>query len=176
MKHIIIVANTKSDLALATAEKISSPMLVDHYNFPINDGDVLCWLPAIKDQVDRDVFQLVARLDQAAGKVGRLVMWSPAGTADDATAEQLSSWWGPNWRGVIGSYLYATKMIDELEYPYTIIRSLPYTKSGPAGMVYPEGQQMVGDAVSLDAVAQFLADACHDSSGMSKSVGVGAKI
>lgn len=173
MKHIIIVGNLKSELLLATASQIPSAMVVDHFNFPLNEGDVLCWLPGVQDPVDRDVFQLTARLDQAAGKVSRLVMWSPAGTGDDAQADQLASWWGPNWRTIIGAYLYSTKMLDELEYPYTIIRSLPYAKTGATGRIYPEGQIMQGSLVKPQDVAKAIAEACQDQSKLSQSIGIG---
>lgn len=173
MKHIIIVGNLQSALVQKTAAKLPGAMVVDHWNFRLGTGDILCWLPAVKDAVDRDVFQLTARLDQDPGKVSRVIAWSPAGTADDADVDQLAAWWGPNWRSVIGAYLYAVKMIDELEYPYTIIRSLPYSSTGARGQSFAEGQSLTGKMVNIDDVAQAVADACRDQSTVSQSIGIG---
>lgn len=175
MKRIIIVGNLQSALVKKTAAQLPGAMVVDHWQFPVQAGDVLCWLPAISDEVDRDVFQLTSRLDQASGAVSRIVAWSPAGTADDADADQLASWWGPNWRGIIGAYLYAVKMIDELEYPYTIVRSLPYSTNGGQGQVVAEGQRMIGQSVNVDDVARAIAKACRDRSDLSQSIGIDTK-
>ncbi len=50
-------------------------------------------------------------------------MLSIAGTADDATNQQLQEWYGQQATQAVLAHQYAVKMIDEFELPYTIIRA-----------------------------------------------------
>lgn len=163
----------QSKLAQAVAQQLNTVAQVG-FNHIKND-QVICWLPQINDPVDDQVQEIVNALDQAKVQPAKIVVWSPAGTADDAHPDQLRQWWGPDWRNIIAAYLYMVKMIDELEYPYTVVRSVPIAEKAPAGKLVAEGQLMTGQSVNLQMVADTLSKACQGQF-TNESIGVDAGI
>ena len=55
--------------------------------------------------------------------------------------------------------LYAVKMVDELEFPYTVIRVLPLTKQKVAGKIYREGQSLLGQVTPQDTLVKVFGEA-----------------
>lgn len=165
----------RGELSNAVAKRSSKILHPDFTDLKVNNGDTICWLPEVADQVDEQVQLLVDLIDQAPAKPAKIIVWSPAGTADDAHMNQLPKWWGPNWRAILAAYLYMVKMIDELEFPYTVVRSLPIDRHSRGGKVFAEGQQLTGESVGLDAVVNTVIQACQGKY-TNQSVGVGAAI
>ena len=162
-------------LAQTVARQLNTSAIVDLADLSIHNGQVLCWLPEVNDPVDDQVQDIVSAIDHANGKLAKIVVWSPAGTADDAQPQQLQQWWGSDWQNIIAAYLYMVKMIDELEYTYTVVRSLPIEKNGPAGKLINEEELMTGESVSLQAVADTIRQACRGKF-TNQSIGVSAEI
>ena len=165
----------QGDLAETVAKQVPSARRKQLINLDLDGGGVICWLPIVQDPVDQQVQSVVAAIDQAQAKPARIVVWSPAGTADDATPTQLAKWWGKDWRQIWSSYLYMVKMIDELEYPYTVVRSLPLAAHGPQGVLYREGEPIKGQTVAIQDVAKTVVAACQGK-WPNESIGVGARI
>lgn len=165
----------QSKLAQTVARKLDTALVTDFAHLSIHDGQVVCWLPAIDDPVDEQVQAIVNVIDHARTQPAKIVVWSPAGTADDAHPEQLQQWWGQNWQSIIAAYLYMVKMIDELEYPYTVVRSLPIVEHGAAGKLTNEEELMTGESVSAQAVADTIVQACRGKF-TNESIGVSADI
>lgn len=161
-------------LAQAVAQRLNTVAQgLNHLS--IKSDQVIGWLPQINDPVDDQVQDIVSALDQAKIQPAKIVVWSPAGTADDANPDQLRQWWGLDWRNIIAAYLYMVKMIDELEYPYTVVRSVPIAEKAPAGKLIAEGQLMTGQSVSLLTVADTIAKACQGQF-TNESIGVDVDI
>ena len=99
-------------------------------------------------------------------------MKSIAGTADDASDQQLTSWYGENAQQMVMDHLYAIKMIDELEYPYTVIRTLPLVEQPIDRSVMKEGQQFSGKNSSLQITSQLMKKAIMTDEFQNQSVGI----
>ena len=143
----------------------------------INQGqtepsDIICWLPADNSRVDLAVGDLVALLDHSAAQPAKIIMKSIAGTADDASDQQLTSWYGENAQQMVMDHLYAIKMIDELEYPYTVIRTLPLVEQPIDRSVMKEGQQFSGKNSSLQITSQLMKKAIMTDEFQNQSVGI----
>lgn len=141
----------------------------------VENGQTICWLPSVSDPVDDQVQELVDVIDRSKAQPAKIIVWSPAGTADDAQPDQLQQWWGPDWCKVIAAYLYMVKMVDELEFPYTVVRSLPIDVAGPAGRLVAEEKAMTGQTVSLQSLAETVVAACQGKF-TNESIGVDAGI
>lgn len=83
----------------------------------------IVWIPDPLSPVDQAVMDLVALVDRSAQQPAKLVMWSVPGTADDAEPAQVATWYGQQGPNLVQAHQYAIKMIDELELPYTIVRT-----------------------------------------------------
>lgn len=173
LKQLSLVGTSK--LSAAVAQLLDQSAAISFEDLTISGNQIICWLPKVADPVDEQVQDLVDMIDQAHNQPEKIVVWSPAGTADDAQPDQLQQWWGPEWRNIIAAYLYMVKMIDELEYPYTVVRSLPVTAAGPAGKLVAEGKSMTGQTVSLESVADAVVAACRGKY-TNESIGVDADI
>lgn len=140
------------------------------FAFPANL--VLGWLPDFSAS-DLGVRNLVAAVDANPVAPQKIVMLSPAGTADDADLDQLISWYGATAPTLLGDALYAVKMVDELELPYTVIRTLPVVRQGGGQKLSPEGEPMQGQATNQAALAHLFGTALQTAQYQNQSIGLG---
>ncbi|WP_251545806.1 NAD(P)H-binding protein [Limosilactobacillus caecicola] len=171
MPQVTIVNQQSDRLCQLVNDKLPGVTLVNDFNQPFQGG-VLCWLPGAHVRVDEVVQDLVHLVDHSAQQPTKIVMNSIMGTADDATVEQLQAWYGEDFQNIVADHLYAIKMIDELELPYTIVRSLPLTTKSVDRPVMDEGQPVTGDWSNVAAVATTLAQACDLENYLNQSVGI----
>lgn len=172
MSKVIIVNQEQDSLSRALSKQLPEAMIKNDFNWQPQDQDVICWLPADKSRVDLVVGDLVTMLDQNGVRPAKLVMKSVAGTADDAEPGQWQNWYGSDAQNVVMDHLYAIKMIDELEFPYTIVRSLPLTRQPVNRYPIEEGQPFQGSYSNLDQVANLLAQATQPDQYENQSVGI----
>ena len=132
---------------------------------------VLGWIPNFNTP-NLGVEKLVQWVDQAPAKVKKIVMLAPAGTADDATVDQLTVWYGQKAQQLMLDGLYAVKMVDELEFPYTVIRVLPLTKQKVAGKIYREGQTLLGQVTPQDTLVKVFVEALTTDKYLNQSIGI----
>ena len=99
-------------------------------------------------------------------------MRSIAGTADDATDDQLTRWYGEAGQNLVMDHLYAIKMIDELEFPYTIVRSLPLTNDDVQRSLMTEGRPYLGNYSNIQQVATIIAQAADPERFKNQSIGI----
>ena len=170
---ILIINQRKDRLADLVANQVKGQTTVvkEFANLTLK-GQRLLWLADVDSPVDSTVFDLVDAVDSAAQAPGRIVLWSPAGTADDADDNQVVAWWGPDGKNLVLNYLYAIKMVDELELPYSVVRTVPIGEGAPSGQVVSEGEPLRGNAVNPESVAHTLA-AELATTGPSHSLGLG---
>lgn len=172
-----VIVNTRHDsLAASLMKLLPDAVAASSFNLSLEEGDVLCWLPAENDPVDDQVNALVNLIDSSVMQPSRLVMLSIAGTADDASENELKQWYGHNAIGKVMAYQYAIKMIDELELPYTIVRVAPLAakrlkKCGEA-IVMAEGQQLPNEHVSISDLANILKLIVESGAYRNQSIGV----
>lgn len=131
----------------------------------------IVWIPDPLSPVDQAVMDLVALVDRSAQQPAKLVMWSVPGTADDAEPAQVATWYGQQGPNLVQAHQYAIKMIDELELPYTIVRTPPLT-AGAGGQVVAEGVPLTPDPVGIDRVAAVIAAAATPTRFLNQSVGI----
>lgn len=172
MKRIVIVNQGQPQLCQALLNQVPQATVKDDFTWAPATGDIICWLPGDKQRVDLEVAELVRQLDQNRVQPAKIVMKSVAGTADDASMDQLSDWYGEEARNLVMDHLYAIKMIDELEFPYTIVRSLPLTNESVDRHPLAEGEPFSGQQSNVDAVAQLLADAVELKKFQNQSIGI----
>ena len=130
------------------------------FAFPANL--VLGWLPDFSAP-DLGVRNLVAAVDANPVAPQKIVMLSPAGI----------SWYGANAPTLLGDALYAVKMVDELELPYTVIRTLPVVRQGGGQKLSPEGEPMQGQATNQAALAHLFGTALQTAQYQNQSIGLG---
>lgn len=172
MTRVIIVNQGQENLSQALNEQLPGATIKNDFNWQPRTQDVICWLPADKFRVDLAVNDLVTMLDKSGAKPAKLVMKSVAGTADDAGPEQWRAWYGQDAQNVVMDHLYSIKMIDELEFPYTIVRSLPLTERPVDRDLMEEGQPFQGQHSNLDQVAKILAQATQLNQFQNQSIGI----
>src|SRR5699024_6476458 len=129
------------------------------FKFEVQSGDILCWLTTVNEYVDDEVQELAELIDHSLFLPSKIVMLSIAETADDATNQQLQEWYGQQENQNILAQQYAVKMIDEFEFPYTIIRALPITNEETSLKVVSEGNPLEGKEIGLGQVAQIIEQA-----------------
>ena len=66
-------------------------------------------------------------------------------------------------------------MIDELELPYTVIRSLPLTATASPAVITSEGQAVTGKGVSEETLAGVIEQALLTDRYRNQSIGISAK-
>lgn len=158
-------------LAAAVAVALPDATLTNNFNGQLIVDQSLIWLPDPRGPVDQQVADLVALVDRSAIPPAKLVMWSVPGTADDAEPAAVAPWFGTRGSDLVLAHLYAVKMIDELEDPYTIVRTPPLT-TGSAGRLVGEGHPVSGAAVGIDLVARTLARAARPATYRNQSLGI----
>ena len=89
MSRIVIVSRRHDKLVSTVMKKVPEAVALTNFKFEIQNGDVLCWLPTVNEAVDDEVQELAALLDHSLFLPAKIVMLSIAGTADDATNQQL---------------------------------------------------------------------------------------
>ncbi|QLL70875.1 saccharopine dehydrogenase related protein [Lactobacillus sp. 3B(2020)] len=144
---------------------------INNWKINFSPDLVLGWIPNF-DTPDLGVEKLVEWVDQASAKIQKIVMLAPAGTADDATVDQLATWYGKKGQQLMLDGLYAVKMVDELEFPYTVIRVLPLTKQRITGKIYQEGQSLLGQVTPQDTLVKVFAEALTTDKYLNQSIGV----
>ena len=93
--------------------------------------------PTVNEYVDDEVQELAELIDHSLFLPSKIVMLI-AGTADDATNQQLQEWYGQQAAQTV-LLINMRLMIDEFELPYTIIRALPITNEEASLKVVSEG-------------------------------------
>ncbi|WP_295728714.1 saccharopine dehydrogenase related protein [uncultured Limosilactobacillus sp.] len=172
MGPIIIINQGQDGLCQALSQQLDHCKVLEEFPDSIDNLATLCWLPADHSRVDLSVEQLVHLLDQSPVTPAKIVMKSIVGTADDATDEQVKRWYGEKAQTLVLDHLYAIKMIDELEYPYTIVRTLPLTEHQINRSIIPEGQPFSGDQSNLDAVSRVIFQAIVTDDYRNQSIGI----
>lgn len=176
----VVIVNTRHDSLAATLMRLlPDAVAASSFNLNLEEGDVLCWLPAPSDPVDDQVNALVKLIDSSVMQPSRIVMLSIAGTADDASEEEVKKWYGHNALGKVMAYEYAIKMIDELELPYTIVRVAPLvdkpTQSNEKVIVTAEGQQLPDKHIDDTSLASVLNLIVENGAYRNQSIGVTLK-
>lgn len=172
MNRIIIIDQRTDVLGKKVATLLPQALVKTDFQWQPHPKDVICWLADDNARVDVAVSDLVNLLDHWHIQPAKIVMKSIAGTADDASAQQLTAWYGQEASQHVADHLYAIKMIDELEFPYTIVRTLPLTNEPVNRQLLAEGQSMNGQFSNIDAVAKVIAQACHPDQLKNVSVGI----
>ncbi len=172
MNRIVIINQGQTELCRALSQELDHCLVLDDFHWSLEPSDIICWLPADNSRVDLAVNDLVALLDHSAAQPAKIIMKSIAGTADDASDQQLTSWYGENAQQMVMDHLYAIKMIDELEYPYTIIRSLPLVDRPVDRSVMDEGQRFAGRNSSLQATSHLMKNVIMTDEFQNQSVGI----
>lgn len=172
MNRIVIINQGQTELCRSLSQKLDHCLILDSFQWSLEPSDIICWLPADNSRVDLAVTDLVDLLDRSSAQPAKIIMKSIAGTADDASDQQLTSWYGENAQQMVMDHLYAIKMIDELEYPYTIIRSLPLVEQPINRSVMNEGQQFSGENSSFQAASQLMKKAIMTDEFQNQSVGI----
>lgn len=175
MGRVVIVEHRQDRLAADIMKGVDDAVVSTNFKLNLEAGDALCWLPLPNEPVDDEVQDLVAMVDRNIFPPTKIVMLSIPGTADDADDQQIQRWFGKQgWQWVM-AHQYAVKMIDELELPYTIIRTVPLTGQETSSAVVPEEQPLTGDHVGLSQVAQVLTTALTTDRYRNQSIGVTEK-
>lgn len=175
MGRTVIVSQRHDQLSQLIMKKMYDAVAVSNFKLEFQRGDQLCWLPRVSEPVDEEVQELANLVDRSVFVPSKIVMLSMAGTADDATGDQLRQWYGKNAQEYLWAHQYAIKMIDELEFPYTIIRALPLTAAAVPATITGEGQALTGQGVSEAELAGVIGRVLSTDRYNGKSIGVSAK-
>lgn len=172
MNRIVLIGRRNDGLREHLLSLLPDAVVEPSFHFKLQSQDVLCWLPKPDDPVDQDVYDLVDLIDDSNVTPAKIVMLSIAGTADDATDGQLQKWYGKSALDMVLAHQYAIKMIDELEFPYVIVRALPIVPRETALKIIGEGQPLTGQAVGLAQAANVLKMALTTDQYRNQSVGI----
>ncbi|MBD5807135.1 saccharopine dehydrogenase related protein [Lactobacillus sp. 0.1XD8-4] len=172
MSRIVFVSRRYDKLVSLLMEKVPDAVATTNFKIDLQNGDVLCWLPTVMEFVDDEVQELAELIDHSLFPPTKIVMLSIAGTADDATVDQLQAWYGKQARQAVFAHQYAIKMIDELELPYTIIRTLPISNSETNVEIINEGHPLSGQRIGLKQVAQVIERAVTTDDFRNQSIGI----
>lgn len=172
MTRIVIVSHRHDRLARLLMENTYSAVVASSFAVDFQAGDLLCWLPTVNEPVDDEVQDLAAAIDRAVFAPQKIVMLSIAGTADDASPDQVKHWYGKHAQQAVWAHQYAVKMIDELELPYVVVRSLPLVEGNGPLQIVDEGQAMTGEHVGDQALAAVLQTALTTPRYDNHSIGV----
>lgn len=171
----VVIVNTRHDsLAASLMKLLPDAVAMSSFNFEMEEGNVICWLPAAFDPVDDSVNALAKLVDKSVMQPSRIVMLSIAGTADDADESLLRQWYGRNALGNVMAFQYAIKMIDELELPYTVVRTAPLVEqtSGDQVIITAEGQKMPDHHLSVKQLADNLKLIIENGTYKNQSIGL----
>lgn len=171
----VVIVNTRHDsLAAALMKLLPDAVATSSFNFRLEEQDQICWLPQMADPVDDEVNGLVKLIDSSVMQPSRIVMLSMAGTTDDAASALLQKWYGRRALGQVMAYQYAVKMIDELELPYTIVRTAPLSQSEGTGQVIvtAEGEKLPDWHLSVAQLADTFKLILESGAYKNQSIGV----
>ncbi|WP_235788979.1 hypothetical protein [Limosilactobacillus gorillae] len=168
--RIVGTGQMATDLSAVLSERGVAVKATTDFSGALEPVTTLVWLPDPLEPVGDLVSDLVALVDRSPAPA-RIVMHGVVGTADDAEPEQVGAWYHTDGKALVMEHLYAVKMIDELEYPYVIVRTPP--TSGSGGKIKPEGQPITRSAVSRAATVALLVTAVQDDAYVNQSVGLG---
>lgn len=166
-----IINQGAPELTAAVLARLPKATQTTDFSGDIAADQSLVWLPDPFGPVDQQVVDLVALVDRSVNHPVKIVMHSVPGTADDADPAIVATWFGRPGSDLVMAHLYAVKMIDELELPYTIIRTPPLT-AGDAGQLVGEGAAVIGRPVGIDQVAAVLAAAVTPANFCNQSLGI----
>lgn len=172
MARVIVINQGQNLLTKLVLKQLPQVILHTDFNWVPTEGDIICWLPADNLRVDLAVGRFAKMIDQAQVKPAKIIMKSIAGTADDASWEQLDKVYGKTSQNLVMDHLYAVKMIDELEFPYTIIRTLPLSETGIRRSVLAEGEKFSGQTSNYRSAAQLIVKATELNTYKNESVGI----
>lgn len=172
MGRIVLVSQRHDQLVPMIMKRVPDAIAATNFNLELQAGDVLCWLPVANEFVDDEVQELAALIDRSLFPPAKIVMLSLAGTADDASEQQLRQWYGKQALQFVFAHQYAIKMIDEFELPYTIVRTLPLSEQDSAIQTVAEGKQLYGERVGINQVAQVIERAVTTDDFKNQSIGI----
>lgn len=172
MGRIVLISQRHDNLVPLIMKQVPDAVATTNFKFELEKGDVLCWLPTINEYVDDEVQELAGLVDQSIFPPAKIVMLSIAGTADDTTDKQLHTWYGKKALEIAYAHQYAIKMIDELELPYTIVRTLPLINGDSEIRIVKEGQLLTGKNVGINQVAQVIKRAVTTDDFYNQSIGI----
>lgn len=172
MTRVVLIGHRSDDLMESLKNELPQAVIKPDFTFTPQNGDVWCWLPMANDPVDEQVYELVELIDQQAVSPRKIVMLSMAGTADDANNDQLKSWYGPRAVEMALNHQFAIKMIDELEFPYVIVRTLPLVNQTTALKIVPEGRLLTGEKIGMPQAIQVLIQAINTDQYRNQSIGI----
>ena len=172
MNRIIIINQGQDQLCQILSQQLNYCKVLDDFPASMQKDDGICWLPADNSRVDLAVEKLVNLIDHSHDAPAKIVMKSIVGTADDATDDQLTQWYGTNFQTLVMNHLYTIKMIDELEYPYTIIRTLPLTDEKVDRSVSQESEPFTGARSNVAAVSRVITQAILTDDYRNQSIGI----
>lgn len=178
MSRVVIVNTRHDSLAAALMKLVPDAVAASSFHLTLEERDVLCWLPAASDPVDDQVNALAHLLDESVMQPSRIIMLSIGGTEDGTAAAQLKQWYGHNALGKVMAYQYAIKMIDELELPYTVVRTAPLdekTTSQQKTAIVASDADLVGHKLGIPALASFLDLIIENDVYTNRSVGLTVK-
>ncbi|KIS03379.1 NAD(P)H-binding protein [Paucilactobacillus wasatchensis] len=139
--------------------------------FSQSTAAVLVWLPN-EDAVDEDVFALVDAIDRRQLAPHKIVMLAVAGINDEVDTAKLKQQLGSNFADKINAFQYATKMLDELEVPYTLIRATKIVADKTPSVITNEGEPVRGDQIGVAGVADLVMIAATTDRYLNQSVGI----
>ncbi|MBB1079379.1 NAD(P)H-binding protein [Limosilactobacillus sp. STM2_1] len=172
MSRVVFVSRRHDKLVSLLMESVSAAVATTNFKIILQSGDVLCWLPTVTEDVDDEVQELAKLIDNSLFPPAKIVMLSIAGTADDATDEQLQAWYGKQAVQAVFAHQYAVKMIDEFELPYTIIRTLPIIDNDTNVKIVNEGSLLTGEGIGIEQVAQVIKRAVTTDDFRNQSIGI----
>ena len=164
MGRIVFISHRHDDLVPTIIKRVPEAVALTSFKFEIQRGDILCWLPTVNEYVDDEVQELAELIDHSLFLPSKIVMLSIAGTADDATNQQLQEWYGQQATQTVLAHQYAVKMIDEFELPYTIEET--------SLKVVSEGNPLEGKEIGLGQVAQIIEQAVTTDDFRNQSIGI----
>ena len=85
---------------------------------------------------------------------------------------RLQQWWGSDYQNLVLDYQYAIKMIDELELPYTIVRTTPIVINATTAVISNEGTGINGDRIGQSQLAEVLSEACQPNRYLNQTIGI----
>lgn len=172
MGRVVIVSQRHDQLVPLIMKKVPDAVAVTNFKTELQAGDILCWLPTLDEFVDDKVQELVRLIDHSVFLPAKIIMLSLAGTADDASESQIQQWYGRRGQQLILAHQYAVKMIDELELPYTIIRTVPLTTVATSSRVVAEGKKIYGRQVGLMQLAELIEQVVVTDDYRNQSIGL----
>lgn len=171
MKKTIIKTTEYQDLSAAILHKLNGHTEVE-ITTDIDDADNIVWMPGL-DSADNEVFDLVDQLDARDSAPERIIVLSIAGINDEVDQAKLIQWYGADYENLLLGQQYAVKMIDELELPYTIVRSAPQINETTRVEITHEGQNFSGNKIGVIELAEVISQISLTGAYLNESIGIG---